>query len=97
MPKVWNKRDPLTPKDAVYVGRPSKWGNIYSHLPSKCDDVIQVESREKAVELYREWLSHLTPTSKQLLINELKGKDLVCWCAPKACHADVLLEIANAE
>ena len=27
---------------------------------------------------------------------ELKGKDLVCWCAPKSCHADILLEIANA-
>jgi hypothetical protein len=28
---------------------------------------------------------------------ELRGKDLVCWCAPKLCHADVLLEIANAD
>ncbi|GAG87489.1 unnamed protein product, partial [marine sediment metagenome] len=31
---------------------------------------------------------HLDPT-------ELKGKDLVCWCAPLPCHADVLLELAN--
>ena len=28
--------------------------------------------------------------------HELKGKDLVCWCAPQPCHADVLLEIANS-
>ena len=27
---------------------------------------------------------------------ELRSKDLVCWCAPKPCHADVLLELANA-
>ncbi len=28
----------------------------------------------------------------------LRGKNLACWCAPGApCHADVLLEIANAE
>ena len=27
---------------------------------------------------------------------ELRGKDLVCWCAPEACHGDVLLELANA-
>lgn len=27
----------------------------------------------------------------------LRGKNLACWCAPwKACHADVLLELANA-
>jgi len=28
---------------------------------------------------------------------ELRGKDLVCWCSPLPCHADVLLELANAE
>jgi hypothetical protein len=27
---------------------------------------------------------------------ELSGKDLVCFCAPKGCHGDVLLEVANA-
>jgi hypothetical protein len=28
---------------------------------------------------------------------ELAGRDLCCWCAPgDPCHADVLLEIANA-
>ena len=26
---------------------------------------------------------------------ELRGKTLGCWCAPKPCHGDVLLEIAN--
>jgi uncharacterized protein DUF4326 len=26
---------------------------------------------------------------------ELHGVNLVCWCAPLACHADVLLEIVN--
>ena len=25
----------------------------------------------------------------------LAGKDLYCWCAPKECHGDVILEIAN--
>jgi hypothetical protein len=30
--------------------------------------------------------------------DELRGKDLGCWCPlGRACHADVLLEIANAE
>lgn len=27
---------------------------------------------------------------------ELRGKNLACWCGDKPCHADVLLEIANA-
>jgi hypothetical protein len=29
-------------------------------------------------------------------LRELRGKDLVCWCAPDACHGDVLLVLANA-
>jgi Domain of unknown function (DUF4326) len=28
---------------------------------------------------------------------ELRGKDLVCWCAPLACHSDVLLRLARPE
>jgi Domain of unknown function (DUF4326) len=28
---------------------------------------------------------------------ELRGKDLLCWCAPEVCHGDELLELANAE
>lgn len=37
----------------------------------------------------------LTP---EFIRTELRGKDLACWCAlDQPCHADVLLEIANAE
>ncbi|RTM06740.1 MAG: DUF4326 domain-containing protein [Bradyrhizobiaceae bacterium] len=28
-------------------------------------------------------------------LDELRGRDLVCWCAPLACHGDVLRELAN--
>ena len=94
-PKVWNKRDPSVPKDAVYVGRPTKWGNPYTHLPINpkyADTCIKVATREDAVKKYKETLPRFI---YDLAPVELKGKDLVCWCAPKPCHADVLLEIAN--
>lgn len=41
----------------------------------------------------------LYPRRKWMLehLEELRGKNLACWCKPFApCHADVLLEIANA-
>jgi hypothetical protein len=28
-------------------------------------------------------------------LHELRGKDLVCWCAPERCHAWVLIKLAN--
>jgi hypothetical protein len=31
-------------------------------------------------------------------LDELRGKDLMCWCPlDQPCHADVLLEIANEQ
>ena len=37
----------------------------------------------------------LTASLIQEIKDELKGKDLVCFCAPKLCHGEVLLRIAN--
>lgn len=79
----------------VYIGRPSKWGNPYSHKKGTLAE-FSASSREAAIEAYRIWI-HL-PENKRLLEAakiELKGKVLGCWCKPKPCHGDVLLEIAN--
>lgn len=93
MPKVLNKRDIsedeylrlLNEGNTRYVGRPGKWGNPYK--------MGSEQTRKECVELYRVWaLEHIEEIRK-----ELKGKDLICWCAPEVCHADVLLEIANEE
>ena len=91
MPKVWNQRDPNIPKDAVYVGRPTVWGNPFTHV-QHLKKGIKVATREEAVHKYRETV---VPIMLEDIKRELNGKDLVCWCAPLACHADVLLEVAN--
>lgn len=96
MNKVYNKYHKNAPVDAVYVGRPTVWGNPYTHIRSATTEAKYfVQSREEAVEAFREYLladAELTGLVKL----HLKGKDLICWCAPAACHADVLLEIANS-
>ena len=87
MPKVYNKRDKNIPSGAVYVGRPSKWGNPFK--------IGEHGTREQVIEAYRLWILRGNPLKDKL--SELKGKDLVCWCAPRPCHADVLLELANRQ
>lgn len=80
----------------VYVGRPTRWGNPFTHQADKKTLAKHiVATREEAVAKYREWITE--GEGKWLLqhLPELKGKTLGCWCAPKACHADVLLELAN--
>lgn len=75
----------------VYIGRPSKWGNPFSHLPGK--GWVMVSSREDAVARYRGWVVGQRELMAALL--ELKGKVLGCWCHPKECHGDVLAELAD--
>lgn len=83
---VLNKRTDGVPKGAVYVGRPTKWGNPY---------VIGKDgTRQEVVDLYGIWLHEQIHTG-QLDLDELRGRDLVCWCAPEACHADLLVVLAN--
>uniref|UniRef100_UPI003F65B855 DUF4326 domain-containing protein n=1 Tax=Rhodococcus opacus TaxID=37919 RepID=UPI003F65B855 len=138
------------PDGAVYVGRPTRWGNPYTlggreglacvpgavtgmdweyedrisaagmrHDFFHADDrvthcEIRNLTRTEAVALYREALTgravHLrsprwarigprnNPVTVGEIERELHGKDLACWCPlDQPCHADVLLEIANAE
>ena len=88
MPKVYNKRTDVIPLDAIYVGRPTKWGN-----PARFN-ARKRSGRQEVIRLYHIWLDRQIKEGK-LNLSELKGKDLVCWCAPLPCHADVLLELAN--
>lgn len=76
----------------VYIGRPSKWGNPYSH---KEDTTAQfkVNTREEAIIAYEKYLLN-TPELMNSLV-ELKDKVLGCWCYPKACHGEILTQYAN--
>jgi hypothetical protein len=94
MPIVKNKRAGALGPDDVYVGRPTKWGNPFTHLTNSSQAQYIVESREEAIEAYKEWLLGQPELLEQ--IKDLRGKNLVCWCAPKACHAEILLELANS-
>lgn len=83
--KVWNKRD-NHPMDAVYIGRGSPFGNPFIiGRDGDRDDVCNKFA------IYLHDNPHLIIQVKE----ELKGKDLVCFCAPKRCHGDLLLSIAN--
>lgn len=75
----------------VYIGRPSKWGNPFSHkaLPN----AVKCPTREDAVKSYREWL--LSQPELLARLPELKGKVLGCWCAPQLCHGHILAELAD--
>ena len=81
VPKVYNKNKRNAPSDAVYVGRGSPYGNPF---------VIGVDGdRDEVCDRFR---NEVLPT---LDVSKLRGKSLLCYCAPKRCHADDILIEAN--
>lgn len=102
------------PEGAVYVGRPTRWGNPFTVGGDACVNYagrlshFTVATPAQTVALYRNWLHDplwiIAPGSGPPTdFTELRGRNLCCWCPiedghgmPTWCHADVLLEIANA-
>lgn len=77
----------------VYIGRGSKWGNPWTHLPLEGTQAeYQVATREDAIDAYERYL-----LDSELIhdLRELKGQRLGCYCKPKACHGDILARLAN--
>ena len=85
MCRVLNKREVGVPVGAIYIGRGSKWGNPFRIGPDG--------DRAAVIAKYAGWLRDQHHLLRAL--DELRGRDLVCFCAPLACHGDLLLWLAN--
>jgi protein gp37 len=93
--KHWSKANQTWDSDEfMYIGRyngayllpSSLWSNPYKiHEDTP-------ETRAFAIEQYRKHISGLLADGT-LNLETLRGKTLVCWCSPKHCHGDVLLEL----
>ena len=78
----------------VYIGRGSKWGNPFTHISDKKTKAeFIVDTREQVIESYRDCVVKQPQLLKDL--HELKGKTLGCFCKPKSCHGDILVELVN--
>lgn len=74
------------PPNTVYVGRKTKWGNPFD------------ETNSGRVHPALRFACEVAPLMPEADIAELRGKSLACWCRlDEECHADVLLELANAK
>jgi hypothetical protein len=87
----------------VYIGRPTVLSNPFSHRPENPGTIL-VPDRETAIEMYRVYLVDKInlcdpPVTQELLrladIAFQTDLELGCFCAPKACHGDVIAEAVN--
>lgn len=71
---------------ALFIGRPSKWGNPY-HIGKD-------GTREEVIEKYRKYL--MTNPELFYSLPEIRGYEaLACYCAPQPCHGDVIIRVFN--
>lgn len=91
---------------AVNCARPGKWGNVYRvgkrepcgcRSPGECNhNLFIMETVAEAVAAHRFLIENQSARRRAEMINDLRGKNLACWCKPgQPCHCDTLLEIAN--
>lgn len=87
MCKVCNKHAGDAAPGAIYIGRGSCWGNPFR---------IGVDGdRTQVIARYETWLRDQHALLRKL--DALRGRDLVCFCAPRPCHGDLLHWLANAD
>ncbi|MCE9560823.1 MAG: DUF4326 domain-containing protein [Planctomycetes bacterium] len=87
---------------SVYVGRKGRAGrghplaNPFKLKPNATDC-----ERVDCIAKYREWLLARSDLAEQLEVLRAETRNgerpLACWCAPKACHADVLAGLLAAK
>ena len=88
----------------VYIGRPSKWANPYTHKDlGKTVAKYKVNSRKEAIENFESYIKESGLINE---IQELSGKVLGCWCCKTpsdgsekslVCHGQVIAKILNFE
>jgi Domain of unknown function (DUF4326) len=94
MPVVNKHTHIPTPSD-LYVGRGSAWGNDFSHRKGTRAKYV-VGSVAEAIERHRAQLWAQIKSGEVSLeaLAALHGRTLVCFCAPRPCHAHTLEKAA---
>lgn len=93
---VINVRNRKGNPNEVYIGRPSVFGNPFSHLKYSRAHTM-VSSREQAIALHESYMLSKADTNPEFRaqVRSLYGKTLVCFCAPLDCHGWNLLALAT--
>jgi hypothetical protein len=84
--RVWNYYTDTPSPGALFVTRKTIFGNPFV--------IGRDGTRDEVCDKFEEWF----PKQEELVAQAkkyLKGRDLVCCCAPLRCHATTLMRIAN--
>jgi hypothetical protein len=87
-PIVLNKYKPIAELQGVYIGRGSPYGNPFIIGKDGDRDDVCNKFEQYITAPEQAWLV-------EKIKEELKGKNVVCFCAPARCHGNTIIKIAN--
>jgi hypothetical protein len=83
----------LTDQYDVYIGRDNYYHGLKQSIWANPFKEGIHGTRSEVIEKYKNWILDQPELMDKIL--ELKGKRLACWCAPRACHGDVLIDLVK--
>ena len=84
-PKGWMHDPRYTYIGRAGAGFDGKWGNPIILRSEK--------ARENVYEAYKLWLYKQPRKFLLEMVHDLEGQILVCFCKPKLCHGDAIVEL----
>lgn len=94
-PRVIHWRDREHAPGFVYVGRAAPRLGLPESPFANPFKIGTDGGRTDVIQKYRTWI--LGRPDLLLRLRELRGRPLACWCAPEACHADILTAFVDAD
>jgi hypothetical protein len=95
----------MIPAEQIIDSSKYHFGNPFAHdsLMQRRYKMIILPTRDMAVKAYHDWLlgrewQYVEPDRNEWIrgnLHKLKGKILGCFCKPKSCHGDILVELVN--
>lgn len=84
--RILNRMTDEIPPGSAFIGRPGPFGNPFM--------IGRDGDREAVIRQYRVWfdLRIKGDSEFRVSVEALRGRDLVCWCHPLACHGGVIVE-----
>jgi len=103
-PQYQNLKEWMEDPNNIYIGRAGVVFIDKERFPKQSSPfhnpfkIGKDGNRNDVIEKYRKYIIQKLDSEPELklMLLDMKGKNLGCWCMPEACHGDVLLDIINS-
>lgn len=78
----------------INIGRSDRHRGLDRSIFANPYPITNKRTRQQSMEMYRKWFYNMIECDESFkhAVDTLRGKRLGCWCHPKPCHGDIIVE-----